>query len=143
MDLSRFALYPHQVAGVEFLARRGRAILGDDMGLGKTRQAIIALRESAPTGVFLVICPASLKLNWARESAQVRRPWAQTDPEGVIGVFIERLMGTPALVKPALGLGADVRLGGRDLVGAPLVNDGEVVYLSAFPRAARPHRVIA
>ena len=55
MDLSRFALYPHQAAGVEFLARRGRAILGDDMGLGKTRQAIIALRESAPTGVFLVI----------------------------------------------------------------------------------------
>jgi SNF2 family DNA or RNA helicase len=53
MDLSRFALYPHQAAGVEFLARRGRAILGDDMGLGKTRQAIIALRESAPTGVVL------------------------------------------------------------------------------------------
>jgi hypothetical protein len=37
MDLSRFALYPHQAAGVEFLARRGRAILGDDMGLGNTR----------------------------------------------------------------------------------------------------------
>jgi hypothetical protein len=55
LDLSRFALYPHQAAGVDFLARRGRAILGDDMGLGKTRQAIIALRESAPTGVFLVI----------------------------------------------------------------------------------------
>ena len=43
MDLSRYSLYPHQQAGVEFLARRGRAILGDDMGLGKTRQAIIAL----------------------------------------------------------------------------------------------------
>lgn len=63
MHLAPYALYPHQVTGVEFLARRARAILGDDMGLGKTRQAIIALRESAPEGVFLVICPASLKLN--------------------------------------------------------------------------------
>ena len=47
MDLSSYALYPHQVSGVEFLARRGRAILGDDMGLGKTRQAIIAMKEAA------------------------------------------------------------------------------------------------
>ena len=84
MDLSRFALYPHQAAGVEFLARRGRAILGDDMGLGKTRQAIIALRESAPTGVFLVICPASLKLNWAREIRLIY-PDARIEVLGVAG----------------------------------------------------------
>ena len=71
MDLSSYALYPHQATGVEFLARRGRAILGDDMGLGKTRQAIVALKASAPAGVFLVVCPASLKLNWAREIRQV------------------------------------------------------------------------
>ena len=84
MDLARYALYPHQVAGVEFLARRGRAILGDDMGLGKTRQAIIALRESAPQGVFLVICPASLKLNWARE-IRVVDPQARIEVLGVGG----------------------------------------------------------
>ena len=29
MDLSHYGLYPHQVAGVLFLARRGRAILGE------------------------------------------------------------------------------------------------------------------
>jgi SWI/SNF-related matrix-associated actin-dependent regulator 1 of chromatin subfamily A len=52
MNLERYALYPHQVTGVEFLARRGRAILGDDMGLGKTRQAIIAMKEAAPGGSF-------------------------------------------------------------------------------------------
>ncbi|MBY0436618.1 MAG: hypothetical protein K2W80_00400 [Burkholderiales bacterium] len=52
---------------MEFQARHGRAILGDDMGLGKTRQAIIAIKEAARGGVFLVICPASLKLNWAHE----------------------------------------------------------------------------
>ena len=37
------------------------------MGLGKTRTAIVAAREEAPDGPFLVICPASVKLNWRRE----------------------------------------------------------------------------
>ncbi len=71
MDLSRHSLYPHQVAGVQFLAQRGRAILADDMGLGKTRQAIVAINHAAPSGVVLVICPASLKLNWEREIRMV------------------------------------------------------------------------
>ncbi len=84
MNLESYALYPHQVTGVEFLARRGRAILGDDMGLGKTRQAIIALKESAPSGVFLIICPASLKLNWAREILLVD-PDARIEVLGVSG----------------------------------------------------------
>ena len=60
-------LYPHQIEGVRFLGKRGRAILGDDMGLGKTRQAIVAMEQSAPDGPILVVCPASLKLNWKRE----------------------------------------------------------------------------
>ena len=71
MDLACHSLYPHQVAGVQFLAQRGRAILADDMGLGKTRQAIVAANEAAPSGVVLVICPASLKLNWEREIRMV------------------------------------------------------------------------
>ena len=60
-------LYAHQRTGVSFLLSRRRAILADDMGLGKTRQAIVAVREAAPTGPFLVICPAGVKLNWRRE----------------------------------------------------------------------------
>ncbi|MCX6359593.1 MAG: DEAD/DEAH box helicase [Armatimonadetes bacterium] len=60
-------LFPHQVDGVAFLIGRRRAILADDMGLGKTRQAIVALREAAPTGPYLVVCPASVKRNWERE----------------------------------------------------------------------------
>lgn len=84
MDLSRHSLYPHQVAGIQFLAQRGRAILADDMGLGKTRQAIVAMNEAAPTGAVLVICPASLKLNWARE-IRVVDPGAALDVLGVDG----------------------------------------------------------
>ena len=60
-------LFPHQIEGVAFLLGRRRAILADDMGLGKTRQAIVALRHAAPDGPYLVVCPASVKRNWARE----------------------------------------------------------------------------
>lgn len=64
-------LFPHQREGVRFLAASRGAILADDMGLGKTRQAIIALAERRPEGELLVVCPASLKLNWRREIARV------------------------------------------------------------------------
>jgi SWI/SNF-related matrix-associated actin-dependent regulator of chromatin subfamily A-like protein 1 len=64
-------LFPHQIEGVAFLLGRRRAILADDMGLGKTRQAIVSLRHLAPAGPRLVVCPASVKRNWAREISVV------------------------------------------------------------------------
>lgn len=63
-------LYPYQVEGVAFLATAGRGLLADDMGLGKTLQAIAAasvLREHEGVRRIVVICPASLKHQWARE----------------------------------------------------------------------------
>ena len=66
----RARLYPYQVEGIAFLAGRGRALLADDMGLGKTLQAIAAaywLHRHDGVERILVICPASLKLQWARE----------------------------------------------------------------------------
>jgi superfamily II DNA or RNA helicase len=63
-------LYPYQIEGVAFLAGTGRALLADDMGLGKTLQAIAAAQWlCANEGVrrVLIICPASLKHQWARE----------------------------------------------------------------------------
>jgi superfamily II DNA or RNA helicase len=63
-------LYPYQVDGVAFLASAGRGLLADDMGLGKTVQAIAAaqvLREHEGARRALVVCPASLKQQWARE----------------------------------------------------------------------------
>src|SRR4029077_17382685 len=56
-----------RVEGVASLPGPPRAILADDMGLGKTRQAIVSLRHAAPGGPYLVVCPASVKRNWARE----------------------------------------------------------------------------
>lgn len=59
-------LFEHQKQGIAFLKRVKKAILADEMGLGKTRQAIIAAGEESD-GTILVICPASLKINWERE----------------------------------------------------------------------------
>ena len=64
-------LFPHQRAGVAFLATARRALLADEPGLGKTAQAIRALKALEDSGetVFpaLVVCPNTLKKNWARE----------------------------------------------------------------------------
>ena len=66
-------LFPHQRAGVQFLAAARRALLADEPGLGKTAQTIRALKELKDRGeqVFpaLVVCPNTLKKNWKREFA--------------------------------------------------------------------------
>lgn len=58
-------LYEHQRVGVDFLRESGRAILADEMGLGKTVQAITA--AGSQIGNVLIVCPASIKINWKRE----------------------------------------------------------------------------
>lgn len=67
-------LYPHQRAGVKFLATAKRALLADEPGLGKSAQGIRALTELTRQGVTsfpaLVVCPSTLKENWKREIEQ-------------------------------------------------------------------------
>jgi SWI/SNF-related matrix-associated actin-dependent regulator 1 of chromatin subfamily A len=56
----------HQKEAVQKLVENRKFILADDMGLGKTTSTIIAALESGSKKV-LIICPATLKINWKRE----------------------------------------------------------------------------
>jgi SWI/SNF-related matrix-associated actin-dependent regulator 1 of chromatin subfamily A len=56
----------HQKEAVQKLVENKKFILADDMGLGKTTSTIIAALEANSKKV-LIICPATLKINWKRE----------------------------------------------------------------------------
>jgi SWI/SNF-related matrix-associated actin-dependent regulator 1 of chromatin subfamily A len=56
----------HQKVAIEKLLANDKFILADDMGLGKTTAAVIASIEAGAKKV-LIVCPASLKINWDRE----------------------------------------------------------------------------
>ena len=59
-------LKPFQRAGVEYLLKQRRAFLADEQGLGKTIEALATI-EADDAYPAIVVCPASLKLNWMRE----------------------------------------------------------------------------
>jgi SWI/SNF-related matrix-associated actin-dependent regulator of chromatin subfamily A-like protein 1 len=69
IDYSKYSHRPpldHQKTAIEKLAGSKRFILADDMGLGKTTSTILAALETGSKKI-LIVCPASLKINWQRE----------------------------------------------------------------------------
>ena len=58
--------YEFQLAGVEYHLARDHAIFGDAPRLGKTIECVL-LGNAIRAKRTLVICPASLRLNWERE----------------------------------------------------------------------------
>jgi superfamily II DNA or RNA helicase len=67
----RVSLRAYQAFGARFALAQRRVVLGDEMGCGKTVEAIAALAHLRAEGArhFLVICPASVLMNWMREVA--------------------------------------------------------------------------
>ena len=66
--------YEYQLEGIRYALDHKRCIFGDQPGLGKTLQAIGSVVKAhkeaetyGDTFPALVICPASLKVNWQRE----------------------------------------------------------------------------
>ena len=69
IDYEKYSKRPpltHQKEAVQKLVENKKFILADDMGLGKTTSTIIAALETGAKKV-LIICPATLKINWKRE----------------------------------------------------------------------------
>ena len=69
IDFEKYSHRPllsHQIEAVQKLVENKKYILADDMGLGKTTSTIVASLESGAKKI-LIICPASLKINWQRE----------------------------------------------------------------------------
>lgn len=65
----KLPLLPHQQEGVNFILNNSSAFVCDDMGMGKTRTVIEAMIQRGQYPI-LVICPASLKINWKVEIAR-------------------------------------------------------------------------
>jgi superfamily II DNA or RNA helicase len=71
LRLLGLSLRGYQAFGARFALAQRRAILGDEMGLGKTVEALAAMchLSSADAAThFLVVCPASVVVNWTHET---------------------------------------------------------------------------
>lgn len=60
-------LLPYQKAGVSYASNARRTFIADEMGLGKTLQAIATLEHVGNSYPAVVVCPATLVLNWKAE----------------------------------------------------------------------------
>jgi len=65
-------LRPFQKAGCAYIAAHAdRVLVADDMGLGKTVEALATVQRvlaESETSRAVIVCPATLKLNWLREA---------------------------------------------------------------------------
>jgi SNF2 family DNA or RNA helicase len=98
------SLRGYQAFGAKFALAQRRVIIGDEMGLGKTVQALAAMAHLAAAAgdgpaeetvsCFLVVCPASVLVNWAREISSHTRLAAYRlhgdDREGARQDWLER-----------------------------------------------------
>lgn len=68
--LGKYTLHPFQKVGVAFARAANRGLIADPMGLGKTIQALGFVAETSKKlgrpARAIIVCPASLKRNWAR-----------------------------------------------------------------------------
>lgn len=69
LKFMKATLRSYQTFGVKYAVHQKRTLLGDEMGLGKTIQAIASMAALKAEGKhhFMVVCPASVMINWARE----------------------------------------------------------------------------
>jgi SWI/SNF-related matrix-associated actin-dependent regulator 1 of chromatin subfamily A len=67
IEVAGLPLLPYQRAGVAYASNARRTFIADEMGLGKTLQAIATLEYVYDSYPAVVVCPATLVLNWKAE----------------------------------------------------------------------------
>ncbi len=115
-------LKPFQRAGASYLLAQRRAFLADEQGLGKTIEALAAL-EADSAYPAVVVCPASLKLNWLRELER----WL---PDRSVQALAGTSPARPTPGPSCLAAGAEITVVNYDIVASRL---GELRSLA--PRA--------
>jgi SNF2 family DNA or RNA helicase len=104
---------------VSYLLAQRRAFLADEQGLGKTIEALAALQAD---GAFpaVVVCPASLKLNWL---AEIERWLPQRSARALVGTGAGpggAGSGGAGSGVAVPGVGADITVVNYDIVAARL-----------------------
>jgi SWI/SNF-related matrix-associated actin-dependent regulator of chromatin subfamily A-like protein 1 len=158
-------LKPFQRAGVSYVLARRRAFLADEQGLGKTIEALAAVQADGAYPA-VVVCPASLKLNWVRElrrwlpGRSVRTLAGNRSSDGAQGadvtvvnyeIVAARLQELRALRPRALVLdeshycknAAAKRTQAVQRLSAAVRADGMVLALSGTPVTNRPAELIS
>jgi SWI/SNF-related matrix-associated actin-dependent regulator 1 of chromatin subfamily A len=115
-------LKPFQRAGVSYLLAQRRVFLADEQGLGKTIEALATL-EADSAYPAVVVCPASLKLNWLREL----ECWL---PDRTVQALVGTGPARPTAPLSGMATGAEITVVNYDIVAARL---GELRSLE--PRA--------
>ncbi len=105
-------LKPFQRAGVRYLLAQRRSFLADEQGLGKTIEALATL-EADSAYPAVVVCPASLKLNWLREIER----WL---PDRSVQALAGTGPGLPATGPSRREAGAEITVVNYDIVAARL-----------------------
>ena len=75
---------PYQQAGIEFMVERPNVLLADPPGLGKTIEIAGTLNQLRSPRV-LIVCPASLRLNWIQELQK----WLSYVPESLEVISVD------------------------------------------------------
>lgn len=122
---------PYQKAGIAFCSDKIGSLIGDEMGLGKTIQAIGFLNLKPEIRKVLIVCPASLRINWLRELQK----W----------LVHQRVI---SIAEPGLYPGmSDIVIINYDIVGkfdfSPLTFDAVIVDEAHFMKSKKAKRTIA
>ena len=97
-------LFPYQKEGAQWLTTKRFALLADEPGLGKSAQAIVAADRIGAQRI-VVLCPASVRINWTREFAK----WSKLNRS------LRAVLGAGKDVDIARGLNGSVTVCSYDL----------------------------